>query len=192
MVRCPPWPACPGRARPGSRPPIGFVSPATRGPGSLRSRFCLRLPSDPASRRRPCPWLRCACTVRRHRVPSTPGKDSRLPSQRPCWAHINQGQRVAAPDPFAPHPDRRTLLPSVRISPPQSLFHCTCDCCSFGHQLRRSIVDRNASPVRIPHSLVGREVPQHLQPGRVALDELAVVGATWSRHTPPNVRRAST
>jgi len=111
VVRCPPWPACPGRARPGSRPPIGFVF--------LRSRFCLRLPSDPASRRRPCPWLRL--------VPSTPGKDFHLPSQRPCWAYIkNRGSVslghviVSARCQHVPHQGRQRIPEGIAPQPARS------------------------------------------------------------------------
>jgi hypothetical protein len=60
------------------RPPLGFVS--------FGSRHCLRLPPDPASRRRACPWLRW--------VPSTPGKDFHLPGQRPCWAYTRRWRPV--------------------------------------------------------------------------------------------------
>jgi hypothetical protein len=45
----------------------------------LRSQVCLRLPSDPASRQRPCLQLAVGATnLRKGLSPS---------SQRPCWAH---------------------------------------------------------------------------------------------------------
>jgi hypothetical protein len=62
---------CPLPTRPTAQPPMRFVF--------LKSQVCLRLPSDPASRRRPCPWLTVgAINLRTGLSPS---------SQRPCWAH---------------------------------------------------------------------------------------------------------
>jgi len=59
--------------RPASQPLMRFVS--------LRSQVCLRLPSDPASRRRPCLQLTVgAINLRKGLSPS---------SQRPCRAHVN-------------------------------------------------------------------------------------------------------
>ena len=45
----------------------------------LNSQVCLRLPPDPASRRRPCPWLTVGAI--------NPRKGLSPSSQRPCWAH---------------------------------------------------------------------------------------------------------
>ena len=51
---------------------MGFVS--------LRSQICLRLPSDPASRRRPCLQLTVGAINLRKGLPPS--------SQRPCRAHV--------------------------------------------------------------------------------------------------------
>ena len=57
--------------RPSAPPRIGFVF--------LKSRICLGLPSDLASRQRPCLWLTVsAINLREGLAPS---------SQRPCWAY---------------------------------------------------------------------------------------------------------
>ena len=61
--------------RPTSQPLMGFVS--------LKSQVCLRLPSDPVSRRRPCPWLTVGAI--------NPRKGLSPSSQRPCWAHSKSG-----------------------------------------------------------------------------------------------------
>ena len=63
---------------------MGFVS--------LRSQVCLRLPSDPASRRRPCLQLTVgAINLRKGLSPS---------SQRPCRAHQPVGALHAVPLPI--------------------------------------------------------------------------------------------
>ena len=55
----------------------------------LRSQVCLRLPPDPASRRRPCLWLAVGATnLRKGLSPS---------SQRPCWAHKSRGRSETCP-----------------------------------------------------------------------------------------------
>ena len=56
---------------------------------SLKSRGCLRLPSDPASRRRPCLPLTVGATPAplRGAVRVNPRKGLSPSSQRPCWAH---------------------------------------------------------------------------------------------------------
>jgi len=64
--------------RPASQPLMGFVF--------LKSQVCLRLPPDPASRRRPCLWLAVGATnLRKGLSPS---------SQRPCWAHKENRRRI--------------------------------------------------------------------------------------------------
>ena len=73
VVLCPPWPECPGRARPGSRPHIGFAF--------LRSRVCLRLRLGP----------------------SPPEKDSHLPSQCPCWAYNQSRRSSGSATSFSNH-----------------------------------------------------------------------------------------
>jgi len=53
----------------------------------LKSQVCLRLPPDPASRRRPCPWLTVGAT--------NPRKGLSPSSQHPCWAHRSAKLRLA-------------------------------------------------------------------------------------------------
>ena len=60
--------------RPTSQPLIGFVF--------LKSQVCLRLPPDPTSQWRPCPWLMVAATNLHTGL--SPAR------QRPCWAHIKR------------------------------------------------------------------------------------------------------
>jgi len=62
-------------------PPIGFVF--------LKLRVCLGLPSDFASRQRPCRWLAVsAINPRKGLVPS---------SQRPCWAYNRSAESMFLP-----------------------------------------------------------------------------------------------
>ena len=66
--------------RPSVPPRIGFVF--------LKSRICLGLPLDLASRQRPCLWLTVsAINPRKGLTPS---------SQRPCWAYI-ENRRGCSP-----------------------------------------------------------------------------------------------
>jgi hypothetical protein len=68
-------------------PHMGFVF--------LRLQVCLRLPPDPASRRRPCLQLAVGATLAPLRGAVRVNLRSGLspPSQRPCWAH-KPGHRV--------------------------------------------------------------------------------------------------
>jgi hypothetical protein len=66
------------------QPLMGFVS--------LKSQVCPRLPSDPASRRRPCLQLTVgAINLRKGLSP---------PSQRPCWAHNKKPRQRRGSEPF--------------------------------------------------------------------------------------------
>ena len=75
---------------PGTRPSMTFLFV-----GSL---FCLRLPPDPSSRKRPCLWL----VVLHHSAPKltsiwmagSPTGDLHPISSRPCWAYTNRLERT--------------------------------------------------------------------------------------------------